>query len=64
VLERGRVREVGRHDELLARPDSVYGRLHALQMVEQRSGETRLAVVTSGAAIVEAAGGPAARVRS
>jgi subfamily B ATP-binding cassette protein MsbA len=34
VLERGVVREVGRHDELLARPDGVYARLYALQMFE------------------------------
>jgi subfamily B ATP-binding cassette protein MsbA len=34
VLERGAVREVGRHDELLARPNGVYARLYALQMFE------------------------------
>jgi ABC-type multidrug transport system fused ATPase/permease subunit len=34
VLEQGHVREIGRHDELLAKPDSVYGRLYALQMFE------------------------------
>jgi subfamily B ATP-binding cassette protein MsbA len=34
VLERGVVREIGRHDELLARPDGVYARLYALQMFE------------------------------
>ena len=34
VLERGTVREVGRHDELLARPNGVYARLYALQMFE------------------------------
>jgi subfamily B ATP-binding cassette protein MsbA len=34
VLDRGVVREIGRHDELLARPGSVYGRLYALQMFE------------------------------
>jgi ATP-binding cassette, subfamily B, bacterial MsbA len=31
VLERGRVCEIGRHDELLARPGSVYRRLYELQ---------------------------------
>jgi subfamily B ATP-binding cassette protein MsbA len=34
VLERGMVREIGRHDELLARPNGVYARLYALQMFE------------------------------
>jgi subfamily B ATP-binding cassette protein MsbA len=34
VLERGVVREVGRHDELLARPKGVYARLYSLQMFE------------------------------
>jgi subfamily B ATP-binding cassette protein MsbA len=34
VLERGVVREIGRHDELLSRPNGVYARLYALQMFE------------------------------
>ena len=34
VLEQGQVREIGRHDELLARPGGVYARLYALQMFE------------------------------
>jgi subfamily B ATP-binding cassette protein MsbA len=34
VLERGTVREVGRHDELLARPNGVYARLYSLQMFD------------------------------
>jgi subfamily B ATP-binding cassette protein MsbA len=38
VLERGMVREIGRHDELLARPNGVYARLYALQMFESGSG--------------------------
>jgi subfamily B ATP-binding cassette protein MsbA len=37
VLERGRVAEIGRHDELLARPASVYAKLYAIQL----SGERR-----------------------
>ncbi len=37
VLERGRVAEIGRHDELLARPASVYAKLYAMQL----SGERR-----------------------
>lgn len=32
VLERGRVAEIGRHDELLQLPGGVYSRLYALQM--------------------------------
>jgi subfamily B ATP-binding cassette protein MsbA len=47
VLERGAVREVGRHDELLARPNGVYARLYALQMFE--GGANGAAGDTSGA---------------
>ena len=36
VLERGRVAEVGRHDELLAKPDGVYAALHAMQFTGRR----------------------------
>ncbi len=35
VLERGRVVEIGRHDELLARPGGVYAALHAMQFGER-----------------------------
>jgi len=38
VLERGRVVERGRHEELLARPGGAYARLYALQLLEKRSG--------------------------
>jgi subfamily B ATP-binding cassette protein MsbA len=41
VLEEGVVKEIGRHDELLARPRSVYGRLYALQMFESPSRPDR-----------------------
>ena len=34
VLERGRVVEIGRHDELLARPDGTYATLYQLQLLE------------------------------
>jgi ATP-binding cassette, subfamily B, bacterial MsbA len=36
VLERGRVAEVGRHDELLARAGGVYSKLYSLQIFDQR----------------------------
>ena len=38
VLDHGRVRQSGRHEELLAAPDSFYAKLYALQLFD-RSGE-------------------------
>jgi len=38
VLERGRVVEIGRHEELLARPDGIYAALYQLQLLEGRRG--------------------------
>jgi ATP-binding cassette, subfamily B, bacterial MsbA len=43
ALERGHVAEIGRHDELLANPDSVYSKLYALQAFE-RDPDTATAV--------------------
>ena len=37
ALERGRVAEVGTHDELVGRPDGVYAKLYALQMFESEA---------------------------
>ena len=37
ALERGRVAEIGRHEELLAKPAGVYAKLYALQIFDQRS---------------------------
>ena len=39
VLERGRIAEIGRHDELLARPGGVYAKLYALQMFDEQEAE-------------------------
>jgi subfamily B ATP-binding cassette protein MsbA len=42
VLERGRVVEIGRHDELLANPDGTYATLYQLQLLEGRRAEPRM----------------------
>ena len=41
ALEKGRVAEIGSHDELVNRPGGVYARLYALQMLDDRdAGDT------------------------
>ena len=35
VLDHGRVQEIGRHDDLLAAPDSLYAKLYALQLFDR-----------------------------
>jgi subfamily B ATP-binding cassette protein MsbA len=42
VLEHGRVVEIGRHDELLARPDGTYATLYQLQLLEGKKAERRM----------------------
>ena len=36
VMDRGRIVEVGKHDDLLARSGSLYARLYELQLLEGR----------------------------
>jgi subfamily B ATP-binding cassette protein MsbA len=44
VLERGRIVEMGRHDELVTRPGGAYARLHQLQLLDDRPESRRSAV--------------------
>jgi subfamily B ATP-binding cassette protein MsbA len=42
VLERGRVVEIGRHDDLLARPSGTYAMLYQMQLLEGRWPDRRM----------------------
>ena len=42
VLERGRIVEVGKHDELLTRPAGTYAALYQMQLLEGRKPERRM----------------------
>jgi len=41
VIESGEIVEMGRHDELLARSEGTYARLHALQLLGKELTPTR-----------------------
>src|SRR5207248_71447 len=41
VLERGRVVEIGRHEELLTKADGTYATLYQLQLLEGRKADRR-----------------------
>jgi subfamily B ATP-binding cassette protein MsbA len=47
VLERGRIAEIGRHDDLLARPGGAYARLYSLQIFDGRADQPDGAAVQS-----------------
>jgi subfamily B ATP-binding cassette protein MsbA len=42
VLEHGQIVEVGRHDELLARPEGAYATLYQMQLLEGRKADRRM----------------------
>jgi len=54
VLERGEVREMGRHDDLLAIENGVYARLYARQMIEPPPGSAQPAEAPVGEEAVDA----------
>ena len=45
VLERGRIVEIGKHDELVGRPNGVYARLHQMQLLEAKHDSRELKAV-------------------
>jgi subfamily B ATP-binding cassette protein MsbA len=57
VLEHGRIAEIGRHDDLVARPSGAYAALYEMQLLEGRKGE-RSAVDPVSAALRLRSGRP------
>ena len=49
VLERGHIVEMGRHDELVQRPEGTYARLYQLELVDDRPESRRVADRAGGA---------------
>jgi len=47
ALERGRVAEIGRHDELLARPNGVYAKLYAQQLFDRDGQDTDQSAISN-----------------
>jgi subfamily B ATP-binding cassette protein HlyB/CyaB len=45
VMERGKIADIGSHDELLAKPDSIYAHLYRLQQSQRNSGQTKRGVL-------------------
>jgi ABC-type multidrug transport system fused ATPase/permease subunit len=43
ALENGRVAEIGRHEELLARENGVYAKLYALQIFDKEEEQQPIA---------------------
>jgi len=44
VLEQGRIAEIGRHDELLTRPDGAYAALYQMQLLEAPKPERHVRI--------------------
>ena len=58
VLDRGRVAEVGRHDELVTRVEGLYAKLYALQLIDRRVEGDETPVPASSLASIPGAGNP------
>ena len=50
VLERGRIVEIGRHDDLVARPNGTYARLHQMQLLESKHDSRSMKAYQAGPA--------------